>query len=95
MLHIPKMPLSHKLAQWLDLPLDTMIDWPRVSISGNQSVVIQNHRGVIEYDQTVARINTKLGELLIFGHGLVLVCALKEEIIIAGKIQKIELVDWR
>lgn len=90
-----KTPFSHRIAKILDLPLDTMIDWPSVHLNGNRNVVIQNHRGVIEYDQTIARINTKLGELIIAGSNLVLVCALKEEIIIEGKIQKVELVDWR
>lgn len=88
-------PLGHRIAKILDLPLDTMIDWPVINLNGNKSVVIQNHRGVIEYDQTIARINTKLGELVVAGSNLVLVCALKEEIIIEGKIQKVELVDWR
>lgn len=90
-----KTPFGHRIAKMLDLPLDTMIDWPRITISGNRNLVIQNHRGVIEYDSAVARINTKLGELVVSGDGLVLVCALKEEIIIEGKIQKVELVDWR
>jgi sporulation protein YqfC len=90
-----KTPLSHKIARLLDLPLDTMIDWPRIILSGNNNVVIQNHRGIIEYDQSVARIGTKLGELLISGRGLVLMRALKEEIIVEGKIDRIELIDWR
>ncbi len=90
-----KAPLSHKLARLFDLPLDTMIDWPRIILSGNKNVSIQNHRGIIEYDQSVARIGTKMGELLITGDGLVLVCALKEEIVVEGRICNIELVDWR
>jgi sporulation protein YqfC len=90
-----KTPLSHKIARLLDLPLDTMIDWPRIILSGNKNVVIQNHRGIIEYDQSAARIATKLGELRISGRDLVLVHALKEEIIVEGKIDCIELTDWR
>lgn len=90
-----KTPFSHRIAKLLDLPLDTIIDWPRISLSGNRNLVIQNHRGVIEYDSSIARINTKLGELLVNGENLVLVCALQEEIVIEGKIKKVELVDWR
>ncbi len=90
-----KMPFGHRIAKILDLPLDTVIDWPIINLNGNKNVVIQNHRGVIEYDQTIARINTKFGELVVTGNNLVLVCALKEEIVIEGKIQKVELVDWR
>lgn len=90
-----KTPFGHKIAKIFDLPLDTMIDWPCITLNGNKNLVIHNHRGVIEYDHSVARINTKLGELMVSGDDLVLVCALQEEIIIEGKIQKVELVDWR
>ena len=87
--------LALKLAEFLDLPLDTVIDWPRLVISGNRSVNIQNHHGVIEYDRSIVRINTKLGELKISGVELRLVAALREEIAVEGKILAVEWVDWR
>lgn len=95
MAKITKVPFSHKVAAFFDIPLDTVIDWPRVILSGNQSLVVQNHRGVIEYDRGIARINTKLGELVVSGSGLTLVSAVKEEIVIEGKVERVELVDWR
>jgi sporulation protein YqfC len=84
-----------KLAQLLDIPLDTAVDWPRIILNANQSVTVQNHRGVIEYDQTMARINTKLGELILYGAKLTLISALQAEVVVAGKIERVELVDWR
>jgi sporulation protein YqfC len=84
-----------KLANLLDIPLDTAVDWPRIILNANQSVTVQNHRGVIEYDQTMARINTKLGELVLYGERLTLISALQAEVVITGKIKRLELVDWR
>jgi sporulation protein YqfC len=84
-----------KLANLLDIPLDTVADWPRIIVNANQSVTVQNHRGVIEYDQTMARINTKLGELILYGERLTLISALQTEVVVAGKIERVELVDWR
>jgi sporulation protein YqfC len=83
------------LAGFLDIPLDTVIDWPRMTLSGNKNLTILNHRGVIEYDQTLVRINTRFGELKISGVGMALISALKDEITVEGKINQIELVDWR
>ncbi|MGE5581587.1 MAG: YabP/YqfC family sporulation protein [Bacillota bacterium] len=88
-------PVSQKLAQFLDIPLDTVIDWPQVTLSGNRNLTVINHRGIIEYDQSVVRINTRFGEIKISGSGLALISALKDEIIVEGKIGRIELVDWR
>lgn len=87
--------LGAKLAEFLELPLDTVIDLPKIVVSGNQQVVIENHRGVIEYEPTIIRVGTKLGELKIAGAELVLVSVFKEELVITGKIGQIEMVDWR
>jgi sporulation protein YqfC len=87
--------LGAKLAEFFELPLDTVIDLPRIVVSGNQQLVIENHRGVIEYEPTIIRVGTKLGELNITGVELVLVSVFKEELAITGKIGKIEMVDWR
>jgi sporulation protein YqfC len=84
-----------KLANMLDLPLDTVVEWPRIIINANQNVAIQNHRGVIEYDQKMARVNTKLGELVLNGEKLTLLSALPAEVVVEGKIERLELVDWR
>jgi sporulation protein YqfC len=84
-----------KLAQLLDIPLDTAVDWPRITLNANRGVTVQNHRGVIEYDQSTVRINTKLGEMALFGSKLTLISALKDEIVVEGKIERLELIDWR
>lgn len=87
--------LGAKLAEFLELPLDTVVDLPKMVVSGNQQLIIENHRGVIEYERSVIRVGTKLGELKITGSEMVLVSVFKEELVIAGKIGQIEMVDWR
>jgi sporulation protein YqfC len=87
--------LRTKLAEFLELPLDTVVELPKIVVSGNQQLVIENYRGVIEYEPSVIRIGTKLGELKISGAELGLISVLKEELVIAGKIGRIEMVDWR
>ncbi len=90
-----RIPITHKLANLLDIPLDTVIDWPQITFSGNKNLTITNHRGVIEYDQTIVRINTRFGELKISGTGLTIVSAVKDEVILEGKINQLEWIDWR
>lgn len=87
--------LGAKLAEFLELPLDTVVDLPKIVVSGNQQLVIENHRGVIEYERMVIRVSSKLGEIKIVGTDLTLVSVFKEEVVIAGKIGQIEMVDWR
>ncbi len=87
--------LGAKLAEFLELPLDTVADLPKMVVSGNGQLIIENHRGIIEYERSVIRVGTKLGEIKVTGSELALVSAFKEELVIAGKIGLIEMVDWR
>ena len=87
--------LGAKLAEFLELPLDTVVELPKMVISGNQQLVIENHRGIIEYERSLIRVGTKLGEIKVTGVDLVLISVLKEELVIAGKIGEIQMVDWR
>jgi sporulation protein YqfC len=86
---------GERVAGFLEIPLDTVADWPRIVMDANRDVTIQNHRGVIEYDRNTVRLNTKLGEIKISGVNLALVSAVKDEIVIEGKIVRVELTDWR
>jgi len=87
--------LGTKLAEFLELPLDTVVELPKMVVNGNQQLVIENHRGIIEYESSVIRVGTKLGEIKITGSQLALISVLKEDLVIAGKIRQIEMVDWR
>ncbi len=87
--------LGQKLAEFLEIPLETAIDWPNLSLSANRHLLLQNHRGVIEYAQDLIRINTKLGEIKITGQKLTIIFAGKDELEIGGVICQIEYIDWR
>ena len=87
--------IGRRLAEFFEIPLDAVPDWPRIVLNANQSVEIKNHRGIIEYDQALVRIGTKMGEIRITGQRLTLVAAIREEITVEGKVERVELVDWR
>ena len=74
----------------LELPKDITLDLPKVIILGNDSVSIENHKGIISYKDDHIRINTSCGILTITGNRLVIKSIIQEEIIIIGKIVNIE-----
>lgn len=81
------------LADYLELPKDLMLDLPRITLLGNLQLIIENHRGIIEYTKERIRISTSLGELLIDGEGLVLRNIFPDEIAVDGKITSLKLVE--
>lgn len=87
-------PLGRKLIDWLDLPPDVVLDLPKLTLTGDCQASLENHRGIIEYSPELIRLSTNRGEVRVHGSGLVIRSIAKEEILLAGQISGIELVDW-
>ena len=81
------------ISEALELPIDIMMDLPRLTIIGNMEIALLNHKGIIEYTGETIRINTKSGVFKIIGENLEIKTILSEEIIIIGEIQSIEIIS--
>ena len=64
---MPDQNLKTKLVTYIDAPKEILLDYPTASLMGNDSLTIQNHKGLIEYTDTVIRLKTALGPLRIEG----------------------------
>ncbi len=65
---------------------------PEFNFWGNEEVVIEGSRGVLEYSQDLIRVNTTLGVVCFCGRSLNLRCISPSELIIDGFITKVEFV---
>lgn len=85
--------VKYSLSEALELPIDIMMDLPKLTVIGNIEACLLNHKGIIEYTQEVIRINTKTGVFKITGEGLEIKTILSEEIIVTGTIKNIEIIS--
>jgi len=85
--------VKYNISEALELPIDIMMDLPRLTLIGNVEVSLLNHKGIIEYTKEVIRINTKVGIFKITGEELEIKTILSEEIIIVGLINDIEIIS--
>lgn len=77
-------------AELFELPKDVIMDLPRMVLIGNMKVVLENHRGIIEYGEQVIRIAVNNGEILFRGKDLQIKSLITEELSIEGVIESIE-----
>lgn len=77
--------LSHSLA----LPEDLLLDLPRITISGNRELEIENYKNVLEYLDTSIRLNCKDGILHILGSELSILSITDELVSIRGNIAQL------
>ncbi|MDO5477704.1 MAG: YabP/YqfC family sporulation protein [Clostridia bacterium] len=75
-----------------ELPGEVILDVPYVSLSGDFSCNIENHRGIISYDDRSVKINTGEAIIKIGGEGLALSHITDEIISVSGKIKSLEFI---
>jgi sporulation protein YqfC len=80
------------LANFFGLPGEVLLDLPRLVMLGNSRLVVENHRGLLEYTEETVRIKTAQGgEIRVTGQGLNLLYMVKEELGLAGRFLRIDL----
>lgn len=83
--------VGERLAQRFDVPQEAMSGMPRLTISGCTRVLVENHRGLLEYSGELVRIDGGRVQVKIRGDRLELECMDKSEIVITGQIFSAEL----
>jgi sporulation protein YqfC len=92
-LRMQRQRLQKKLANLLEIPDDIVLDLPRITLLGNMQMLVENHKGIIEYTNKNVRIRLKRGELVIVGVGLLLGNLQAEELIVEGEITELRFVE--
>jgi len=79
------------LSESLEMPQDVVLDVPRVTLIGNVQVQIGNHKGVLEYTPTRIRIRTRDGILVVEGKRLKIGSIFRDEVVVEGRIERLDL----
>lgn len=75
----------------IGLPEEPLPMEPLVEVAGDRRVIIENHRGVIQYGCTLIRVKVKFGCVSISGTELRLSRMTKGQLVISGWIDSVEL----
>ncbi len=81
----------NKIDQMLDLTKEIYSNTPKISILGFDEMVIENYKGILEYEEFFVRISTYIGIVNINGYNLKLENMTDDDIKVTGKIESFEL----
>lgn len=81
------------ISDFFELPREVIMDLPRLTLAGNMQIYLENHRGVIAYDERRVRIGVKNGEIVIRGGNLQIKNLMAEELMIKGRIEGVDYVE--
>lgn len=81
--------IKQKFNDIADLPKEISLDYSRMVLLGNKEFVIENYKGIIEYDNNIIRINTLSGIISIEGEEMVINEINDDDVSVEGKIKLI------
>lgn len=81
-----------KLTRQMEQSPEPVPGLPLVEIAGQGRVLIENHRGVCGYGREQISVRVKFGEIAVRGCGLELARMTKEQLVITGKIESVNLI---
>ena len=82
---------KNKINRMLELPRETYTNEPKLVITGFNEMVIENYKGILEYEDYYVKLNTYIGSININGFNLKLEQMTEDNIRIIGKIESIDI----
>ena len=84
------MHVKEKMTGLLSLPKEIALNLPLIMATGRDELSIENYKNLIEFTDTIIRINTQAGMLAIEGQKLMLKHVTTENILVTGLITRIQ-----
>lgn len=84
---------KEKLASALELPKELLLNIPKIILLGNKSVVIENYKGILLFEDDTIKINTNSGIVGISGRKLKITEINADDLLVEGKIKAIEFMN--
>ena len=81
--------LGRKVEQLLELPREVVSEVPKITVIAFDEIIIENFRGILEYEEFFVRISTYIGIVNINGFNLKLNQMNEDDISVKRKIESL------
>ena len=81
----------NKFDKILELPKEVCSNVPKMIITGFDEIIIENFKGILEYEDFFVQINTHIGIININGYNLLLENMTDDDIKAKGKIESVDI----
>ena len=80
----------NRVDKLLEFPKEVYSNEPKIIINGFDELIIENFKGILEYEKFFVRINTYIGIININGYNLNLENMTNDDLKVKGKIESVE-----
>ena len=82
---------KRRFNELLEIPKEVYSNIPNIILTGFEEMIIENNKGILEYEDYFIRVNTLIGIININGINLKLEKMTEDNLKIKGKIEKIDI----
>ena len=82
---------KRRFNELLEIPKEVYSNNPNIMLTGFEEMIIENNKGILEYEDYFVRVNTYIGIINIHGLNLRLEKMTEDNLKIKGKIEKIDI----
>lgn len=83
------------ISKFLEIPREVISNVPKITVTGFDEVLIENFKGILEYEDYFARISTSIGNININGFNLKLNQMTDDDILVTGRIENLDFENKR
>ena len=82
--------VKNKINRILEVPEEVALSVPKVTILKFEQMLIENYKGILEYQDFFIRLKTSIGIINVNGFNLTLEEMTSDDILVKGKIESID-----
>ncbi|MDS0524052.1 sporulation protein YqfC [Clostridium sp. SHJSY1] len=71
------------------IPKDLILDIPKIIVTGDKEIIIENHKGIVSFEKNEIRINSRVGIIKIQGSSFEILYIGGDTITISGSFKAI------
>lgn len=77
------------VADKMGLPVDAVLDIPQITVTGDNEITIENHKGIIVFEEDEIKIDSNVGIISVKGSNLEIIFIGGSTVILGGKFKSI------
>ena len=85
-----KAEIKKRVSELTNVPKDVLWGIPLFRMIGREEFHVENYRGILEYKDTLIRIQTKIGQVQLTGKNLEIIYYTNDGMKVEGYIEKLE-----
>ena len=82
---------KRRIDKILEIPEEVYTNKPKIIMTGFDEIILENYKGILEYEEFFTSISTYIGVVNINGYNMNLEKMTNDDIKITGKIESVEL----